>query len=223
MAIAFVQASPGALTIGATSSSDTFGSNTTAGSLLVVTFNTYAAQGRTITVTDTQGNTYALAATQTCGSGSQAYLYYAMNTVGGACTVTAACSGGAINWRLGALEYSGAATTSALDQTATATGTGTVVSAGSVTTTIANAVLVVSVSAYSLALDFTAGSGYTEQANWQLFMFGEDRVVSATGTYAGDGTLSSPGDEWVALLAAFADTPVGGPVVPPPLARLFVN
>ena len=91
-----------------TSVAKAFGSNTTAGNSVIVCIR--ASTGRTITVTDSQGNTYSTDPgdkdqIQTV-DGYESFLFSAHNIVGGACTVTVAISGASGNIRFAILEYS---------------------------------------------------------------------------------------------------------------------
>jgi Bacterial Ig domain/Purple acid Phosphatase, N-terminal domain/Fibronectin type III domain/Bacterial Ig-like domain len=118
----------------------TFGANVATGNLLVVAV---AWQGTSaLGVTDSQGNIYSVA-TQEYDSinGQSLAILYAPSVNGGATTVTASFSGTTPTVRrLELHEYSGIATTSPLDVTATnsADGTTTVntITSGSATTTV---------------------------------------------------------------------------------------
>src|SRR5207249_174962 len=117
-----------------------FATPTTAGSLLVVAV---AWQGTApLTVTDTQGNSYAVATTAyDAGLGQSVAILYAAAGTAGATTVTAGFGGlSPTVKRVEIHEYAGMATTNPLDGTATNTGEGTTtpnaVTSGAAPTTV---------------------------------------------------------------------------------------
>ncbi len=207
MAIAFV-VGHGGFSQDATSSQTPAGSTWTAGNLAVIGIQSYTT-GRTVTVTDLDGNNWQPAVSKADGSGHTYYIYYAMNLLATNNTnrVTVAVSGASAYMRGISDEYSGLATTLALDQTASATGTGVSPDSGNVTTTVANELLLGYFGNATAVVGFTAGASYTSHDNIDNVNYFEDRVVSATGTYNAPGT-SDTSVEWVMLMATFADTPV---------------
>lgn len=100
-------------------SSLAFGSNNTAGNLLVLIQWDLNNTGTSATVpTDTQGNTWNLAV----NSSSHCMVFYAMNSKAGANTVTPHLNGSSYGYEIA--EWSGVATSSALDIAHGVTGSG---------------------------------------------------------------------------------------------------
>ncbi len=112
-------------------------------------------------VTDSRGNTYALAIGPTSGTGLRQSIYYAKNIAAGSNTVTVAFSKAAAFVDVRVLEYSGLDTLNPLDKTAGAAGSGTTASSGAATTTSANELIF---GAGMTVARFTgAGTGFTSR------------------------------------------------------------
>jgi len=180
-------------------SSVALNSNTTAGNALVVLFQNFYSQsnyGGTPTCSDGT-NTYAVAISRDNGGGAYSpslYIFYAMNIAGGAVTVS-------INDHIGGdvigyvLEYSGLATSSALDQSASnQNASSTSFSSSSVTTTVADEVLLgwhgvsgalnsTTTSPFALVIDLNPSGG--------IHVFAQEAIVSSTGTYQSAGTINT--------------------------------
>jgi len=220
VAIAFVQSPANGVDSGggATQAVLAFGANVTAGSSIFVCARINAV-GKTITVTDTLGNTYA-GSGGTAGdvtnntAGFQTYLYSAHNSAGGANTVTLAISGTGRIW-MNIAEYSGLATSSTLDQTASATGASAAIDSGATATTTQASELVIGVGGSNVDNTFTLGTGFS---NLNVAAAGTNRVamegqvVSSTGTYNGTFTILTS-TQWVGLVATYkgAGGATGGP------------
>ncbi len=202
---AFVQGGNTQVVSGTTASLAFPGANT-AGNLIVA-YVVWDNTG-TVTVSDTKGNTYtAGTARQTWGNNWSAQVFYASNIAGGSNTVKATFATAITSFGIVYLhEYSGLATASPVDVSATATGTSASMSSGAVSTTSANDLLF---AAGASANTVTApGTGFTTR----LTGFGnltEDRLAATTGSYA--GTATQNGSSWVMQLLAFrpASTAVG--------------
>jgi len=202
-AIAYVQSNSVSPSTTVSTMSVPFTAAQTAGDLIVVGLSW--GSGVTISsVTDTKGNTYALAAGPTTFSGAASAIYYAKNIVAaaaGANTVTVTFSAATGTPDLRVAEYSGINTTSPLDVTAVSTGTSITSDSGSATTTNANDLLV----GVNAVLSGTAGAG-TGYTSRQISTFDgnilEDKIVSATGAYSATATLSSSA-AWIMQMAAF--------------------
>jgi hypothetical protein len=169
-------------------------------------------------VTDSSGNVYALAVGPTVMNGiaSQA-IYYASNIAAAAAsgnTVTVAFASPAIYADIRIGEYGGIATAGALDVAAAASGTGTSASSGSVSTTFANDLIV---GADLTVTGTSTGSGFTQRLmtvpDADIF---EDRIVTATGSYAATVGIA-PSGQWIMQLAAFKAATVGT-ITPTPTA-----
>ena len=94
-------------------------------------------------VTDSAGNTYALAIGPTTGTALRQSIYYAKNILGGTSnTVTVLFNQGATKPDVRILEYSGVDTSSPLDVSAGAGGNSNIADSGFVTTHAANELIV---------------------------------------------------------------------------------
>src|SRR5215467_14215891 len=210
---AFVQGRSAQVTKGTTASL-AFSKANTAGNLIAV-YVVWDNSG-TAKVSDTSGNTYTAAtARQSFGNNWSAQVFYASNIIGGSNTVkvtfgTAITSFGIVYLH----EYSGLATASPVDVSASAAGTSASMSSGAVTTTQANDLLF---AAGASDGSVSKGTGFTAR----LTGFGnltEDRVVTTTGSYA--GTASQSGSTWAMQLVAFR---VASGVTGPPAKLAFVQ
>src|SRR5579859_7179758 len=155
-------------------------------------------------VTDSAGNTYAVAAPLTRGNGISQAMYYAAHVRAGPDTVTVTFSTSAQYVDLRLAEYAGAAT---LDTSGSATGNGGTASA-SVATTGPNE-LVVGAATCGNSIS-GAGPGFTARIITQPDLdILQDRVTTTAGSYAAS-TTGSPGG-WTAQAVAFAATTTGPP------------
>lgn len=187
-----------------------FANSVTAGSLLVAVTSYPANQ--VPTVSDNNGNTWTSALIgQYDGSLVQnIYLSYALNANAGATTVTAS-GGGNMNRFLGICEYTGAATSSAVDGTPVATsGTSSNPDPGAITTTTAG-VLIGAAVVYPTTGP-TAGTNYTRQIT--VTPSGLYHVVVEDWITTGAQTDNHPSwatseSYWCALGAAFKEAAGG--------------
>lgn len=199
----------GAANASATSITLAFGSNVTAGSLIVVGWR-YGSSARTVTLSDTLGNTYAnVTASEAFNAtdGTTVGIGYAMNSGAGADTVTFAISGAAANLRFAISEFSGGATSSAFDQANAATGNTSPLSAGSVTPGV-NGELIFVVAHEGNNGDFTAGTDFTLNttvpATGGVQRLATERYIQPTAaSHAADFTFSSSGSQYAAGVATF--------------------
>jgi outer membrane protein assembly factor BamB len=210
---AYVQGRAAQVTSGTTASL-AFSRANAAGNLIVV-YVVWDNPG-TVNVSDTKGNTYtAASARQTWGGSWSAQVFYASSIVAGTNTVKATF-GTAIH-SFGILylhEYSGLASASPVDVSASAAGTSASMSSGAVTTSQASDLLF---AAGASDVDAFTGTGFTAR----LTNFGnltEDRAVTTTGSYAGTG--SQDGSTWVMQLVAFR---VATGTLGPPTKLAFVH
>lgn len=200
MPIAFVQSN----NVGfgtASSFAVAFLSNTVAGNLLLIGIS---HTGDHTSISDSQGNTISDAFM--VGADPNCHLHYIENNIGGADTVTV--NYGSTQFDLGCMfvaEYSGIATASALDKTATATGFGGTSNSGSTaTTTQADELLIGVTSGTHTFGSYTPGSGWTERADITTGRPGhyQEKIVSSTGAYDSTATLSTNAN-WAAGIATF--------------------
>lgn len=203
--------SPPVQSASANSSSCAYGSNNAAGNLLVAGLQD-SVDPAGITLSDTRGNTWVKAVgLYASGPGLSGSIWYVENCAAGANTVTVA--GGTASFQeLDIAEYSGAATSSPLDQTAIATSSSTAPDSGATATTSQAAELVVGLIALSGVRTVTWGNSFTGRQSSNNTVnrqadFG-DLVVSSTGAYHAAATLSSASD-WVAAVATFRGAAAG--------------
>ncbi len=211
MAIARVQ------DVGAVSNAVAFGSDNTAGNLLVAVIQVSAD---VTGVTDTRGNTWVKAVEEeNAGASTYLELWYVENCAAGANTVTAANGFGASFAHVWVGEYSGVATSSALDQTAGGqSSTGNPDSGATATTAQADELLVGGI-ANNGARTVTWTEPDTEQyddatAGASRGLSAADEIVSATGTFSATGTMSGSAD-WLAAIATFKAAGGGGGITGP--------
>ena len=110
----------------------------TAGNLVVLSFDVPSQALNVLSVRDNNGNTYRLATAPRNwnGAANRMYTYYASNVTGGAAiTITVTLDGAtAAAWNLYAVEYSGVAPSDPVGRRAASTGNGTTWSSGTATT-----------------------------------------------------------------------------------------
>lgn len=213
---AFVQ-SKVASTASAASIAAAFNSNVTAGSLIAVGVYGYYPTADPINFTCADGtNTYQSARSQVNGTfNEKAYIIYAMNAAGGATTVTCTPSGGVPEMCLVIAEFSGAATSSALDQVNSGTGVTDNPTPGAITTTT-NGQIVFGFTDLSGAVP-TEAMGFTKITCASLNSFksaAQYQIQTSAGSITASWT-SSPA-VWNALVASFkaaAVTYVSNPTV----------
>lgn len=185
--------------------SATFGSNLTAGNLIIVG-GASGINGDTLTVSDTRGSTFnALHATLSTGNLS-ARSWYAMNVTAGADTVTVT-SGLGFGTDAVVYEVSGLATTSALDATASATGSTANGSSGNITVGGAGYLWGC---IYNDAGNVTLNATFTERAvgSNNVRTDSGDNTTTSSGTVACSSTFSAR--NWVAVVANFLNAGGGG-------------
>lgn len=188
MAIAYVQKN--ATTNGSgdqTSVTCNFASAQTVGNLIIVSITGNTRNSDVTSVTDTKGNTYAVANPWLQNDAGSVWnkVYYAKNiaaAAAGANTVTVAMtSTNSSDVRI--YEFSGLATSAPLDQYNGAIGSTNPPNSGNVTTTVANELLFGSIATASNAN--AAGTGWTLlQITTPNADADEYKIVSSTGTYS---------------------------------------
>ena len=158
-----------------------------------------ANAGQTLTISDSRGNVYRQAVrfnTPSPGASTVA-IYYAENIGAGSNAIRVRLSNPA-SVRFAILEYSGVATSNALDVVATATLSSASPNSGSATTT-ANGDLLLGVVSTRNGRTMTAGSGYairdTVPAPPSTQLMVEDRVQATAGPASATATLNTS-DVW---------------------------
>jgi hypothetical protein len=183
-----------------------FPSNNTQGNLIVVIARAEGAD--TSTPSDSLGNSYvsdpSIVNVVPAGGRNRLSIYYAQNIAAGANTVTLSASG-ANTIRVAIFEYSGLATSNALDQAAAATGTSSTPASPSVATT-SSPELVIGALQMNTHLSITQGTGYTLERCVDSCTDGslgtEDRILSASSSIAATWTAGSS-VTWSSIVATF--------------------
>ncbi len=189
----------------------TYAAAQSAGDLNVVVVGWNNATTTVSSVTDTKGNTYALAVgptVQPAGGGLSQAIYYAKNIASATAngnSVTVGFSGAAAFPDVRVLEYSGLSPTSPLDVTASAIGNSATTSSGTATTTSANELLVAANTVWTTTVG--PGAGFTSRMiTTPDGDIAEDGIVTATGSYQATASLSGAGP-WVMQMAGFRAGP----------------
>src|SRR5215469_1908592 len=193
---------------GAPSISQAFANANTQGNLIIA-FIRMSTTTQSVTVTDSAGNSYTQAIAQGQSTdGHQIHIFYAKNINGGANTVTATFSATNNHPWIAIYEFSGLSTTAPLDQVAAAQGSNSTANTGlTPATTAANELVFAGLGLpASSSVTMSAGSGFAllqqDTATSTSRATNEDRVVNATGQYAGTFTLSGSSN-WSAVVATF--------------------
>jgi hypothetical protein len=195
MAIAYVQSAyNGANT--ALSVATAYSANNTAGNFLVAAVHIYNNGGGpgTVTVTDTQGNTWVEAAgNYTYGGLGNESIWYVENCKAGANTVTVSCTtnGGSNYPKLAIGEYSGVATSSSYDTQNHGTGSSTSANSGNITTATAGELLIGFSSWVSgSGSTWTLPGGWTSRQNHNSDGLVADQIATS-GTYSFNPTIDA--------------------------------
>lgn len=183
----------------------TFPASNVAGDFLVLVVRTTTGGGgfpHATTITDSLGNTWHKAISTAYGPAAQQDVWYVENCAAGSNTVTLTTTL-AVFWQIVGAEYSNVALSGSLDQDNFASTTSTTPNSGSVTTTLADELIIGGVSNETAnSLTLAPGTGYTERNNSDGNVFLQDMIVSATGSYSSSGTYSS-NVWWGASIATF--------------------
>jgi hypothetical protein len=187
----------------------------TAGNLNVIIVSWNDSTATISTVTDSIGNSYAVAAAPVVqiGTASQA-IYYAKNIAAAAAgtnTVTVSFNVAARHPDIRIAEYSGVDPLNALDTSVGAQGNTATSDSGPVTTINANDILIGANVVQSTSTG--PGTGYTSRGITADGDILEDLVVSATGSYNATAVLDKV-QLWIMQMAAFRAAVSGGSPVP---------
>jgi hypothetical protein len=199
MAIAFVQATAVTSTGSGTSLTRTI--TPAAGNMLVAVL-----AGSTVATSFSDGvNTWNIDRQATSAATERIAIGSAPNVAGTTVTITASFPSG--SGSLVVLEYSGIATSSHVDDTDSGSGFSQTIGTGSVTTTQDDSLIVCGacINVNSGARPVTQGSNFDERAEGgsPRAVFAEDRIVSATGNYAGSATFTGGNAAWSAVTVAY--------------------
>lgn len=193
-----------------------------AGDLNVIVVGWNDSKAVVKSVTDSRGNAYTLAVGPTVQSGvASESIYYAKNitaAAAGANSVTVQFSAAARFPDIRIAEYSGASTTSPVDNTAASSGnSGT--SSASVVTASANDLILAGNLVQTVSTG--PGSGYTQRMLTNDGDIVEDRLAASSGTYSGTSPMN-PSAQWIMQLVAFkpatSNGGSGAPVTPASLS-----
>ncbi len=198
--ISFVQVKAATPQTASASVAVTYSTAQTAGNLNLVAVGWNDITSTVSTVTDSNGNSYALAVGPTTGTGLRQSIYYAKNIAGGSNTVTVNFNQAAASVDVRVLEYAGLDPANPLDKTAGAAGSGTNASSGAATTTAANELIF---GAGMTSTRFTgAGSGLISRIITSPDAdIAEDATVSSTGSSSATAPVTSA--NWVMQMATF--------------------
>jgi hypothetical protein len=175
----------------------------TSGNLIAVWIWYNSSTQKVSSMTDTAGNTYALAVGPTTGTGGMAgwrqELWYAKNVIGGTNLNVTATFTGMFNAEksITAHEYSGLDQAAPLDVTAAAATSDANASTGLATTSFANELI------FAGGLfqgSGSAGTGFTRRSSMASNV-SEDKVVSSVGGYA--GLFTNTAQAAIVQMAAF--------------------
>jgi len=172
---------------------------------LIVAFVRMSTTNQPVSVTDSAGNTYIDAVSQSqAADGHQVHVFYASKIASGANTVKATFSGTNNHPFLAVYEYTGVIT---LDRIAAAQGSSASPSSGATPTTSSANELVFAATGLPASYTGTvsAGSGFTilKQDTGTSRAADEGEIVSATGSFTGAFSLSSSAN-WTAVVATFS-------------------
>ncbi|MGZ4569677.1 MAG: beta strand repeat-containing protein [Blastococcus sp.] len=192
-----------------------------AGDLLVGWFSQYNATGN-VQVSDNVNGAWTRApASLPFGSTSgDNALYYVQNAQASAAGLTVTIGASAATYLQGTFsEYSGVATSGALDQSATGKGTGTAVTTAATASVTAGdlvySALVTGGNPSSASPGSSLGVNFTARArNSTGSVFSEDITSSAAGAQVGTATLGAS-TNWIAGVAAFHPAAAGQPPAAP--------
>ena len=218
--IAFVQGK-GTSEISTSTCGISLSSSVTAGDFLVFTLHTNSSTV-TSTMVDNKGNTWQVAKNTTTSQAETETIFYAMNAAAGATNATATIT----NWKNAYrtcefAEYSGIATTNALDVTnASSASSGTLWTSGTSTTNSANELIIGAggiPSSVANVVTPRTGFSFAATSSPNYFSFQEYEAVSSAGQYS--ATVNGTSTTHMMAMATFN---AGQPAVPG-VARLSIK
>jgi chitodextrinase len=218
--ISYVQSNYATPQTSSTSVNVAFPAAQRAGDLNVVAVAWYSSTS-VRAITDSKGNTYALAiGPTTSSSGGTQSIYYAKNiaaAAAGANTVIVTFSGASAYPDVRAVEYSGADPTNPLDVAVAGTGNTATTNSGSTTTSSASDLLFAA--NYVDTGTTGAGTGFTSRVITQPDGdIVEDRLATTPGSYSATAPIN-PAGTWIMQMAAFRPA-TGGNTPPTPPTNL---
>ncbi len=219
-AAAFVQqCGTGSTGSTSTTTSCTFGSNTTAGNAIVGYYAVNDVQANSITSIAGCGNTYSRPQTLQANSDTSTW-FYAENIAGGACTITVTTSGAEPYRSMVVHEVSGVLTSGALDVSASqsvagSTTTDSATSGAATTTANGDYIFGAMRVANTLTETVSAGTGFTGRVTGaggadETPYRSEDKIQTSAGSIAATFTLTSADTVHVGMIALKASGGGGG-------------
>lgn len=176
--------------------------------LLVVEIGSYySGAGQTLTVTDTNGNSWSSISPVTTVGGTRVnQIFYTINNTTASNTIT--CNSSAGYFQCSAFEISGIATSSELDTSATGNGSSaTMVTNNIVTTGSYDGIVGFCTDQGASTGTMAAGSGYTLDSTTISYpSMSAHQFGLAAGTYTLGGTDTTTPDSWLCMGAAFKGT-----------------
>lgn len=174
---------------------------------LSIVFVRMSSTNQTVNVTDSLGNSYAKAVSQTqTADGHQIHVFYAANIRAGANTVTLTFSAANNHPFAAIFEYAGLRAADPLDKASAAQGSGSAVNTGStaVTNTANELVFAGTGFPFNYTGTITAGTGYVllRQDTGTSRSATEAMVATSTGSFSGKFVLSAS-TNWSAVAATF--------------------
>lgn len=211
--ISHVQSTTTAPLGGATTISLAYGSNTTAGNLLVAVVAWDLAASSSVTCSDSSGSnvwsTAIIKLDPTAGGGNNDGLAvcYAPNVVGGADTVTATFGASSISRMLAIHEYSGVAKVNPIDVTvgnvnAGSSSTDGVTSTTATTSQNGDLVFGVTYNDTGSVTTITAGTGFTQRTLNSNFIMTEDKTQATAGSATTTNTYAAV-RRYISVMATF--------------------
>ncbi len=202
--ISFVQTSAATPQTDQATVSRAYASAQTAGNSNIIAIGWNSNSGTINSVTDSLGNVYQLAVPIARGSGLSQAIYYANSIAGataGGNTVTVTFSAAQPYVDLRISEYGGLSPTNPVDLTSSSSGTSNSATSGTVTTTSANELLFGA--GMTTGYFTSATGGFTARiiTNPDADIV-QDRIVSATGSYAATASLGGSAS-WLMQIATF--------------------
>jgi hypothetical protein len=215
--IAFVQVKSATPAGSSTSVPVTFLSAQGAGDLNIVAVGWNDTSAAVSSVTDTRGNSYALAVGPTSGTSLRQSIYYARNIAAGSNTITVTFNKAAFYVDVRAVEYSGLDPATPLDVTAGAAGTSSSANSGSATTSSGNE-LIFGAGTTGGTIG-GPGAGFVSRVITPDSDIAEDKTASSAGRYNATSTLPSS-STWVMQMAAFRASGQSGGNPPPTISGI---
>jgi len=188
--------------------STTAGSHT--GGNFIVAVVAWEGSGTLSSVTDTAGNAYTLRTERRQVGAVAIQIAYAKNITGNASNSVTANFTGTIGFSsIRALQYSGIDTSAPADVEAGGNGSSTAATSGSVTTNLADELLINAAVNFGGGVTWSPTSPWVTEVNENNNCAVDERIVSSTGSYSAAQTPSATTD-WAIAFDSFKAAAGGG-------------